>query len=256
MINRIIRKLTQTSRLDEYRKILEYALSEGYILTSLADWYENNFYPDKKVLLLRHDVDMNANCALQMFKIELNLGVKSTYYFRWLTEKRQIINTISKSGFEISLHFETLATYCRKKNISSKSMLSQADLKNCFEILLKEKSLFETKYGRIKTLCSHGAPRNRKINTSNHEILKAGNRERLNIYFETYDAEILSKIDKYISDSSINTNHNWRNNLNPESEIQNQTTTICLLTHPQHWYYSPLDNLKHLYYDFYELLTS
>lgn len=256
MFKRIIRKLTQTSRLGEYKRILEYSLQEGYILTSLADWYENNFYPGKKVFLLRHDVDMNADCALEMFKIEQSLGVKSTFYFRWLTDKSRIIRQIAQAGFEVSLHYETLATYCRKKSIKSKASITEADLKCCFDILVKEKNIFEKKYGTIKTLSSHGAPRNRKMNTPNHVILNAGNRDLLSIYFETYDANIMNRIDKYISDSSINTNHNWRNNLNPSDEIRNHTTTICLLTHPQHWYYSPLANLKHIYYDFYELITS
>jgi len=256
MINRIIRKLTQTSRLDEYKKILEYALHEGYILTSLADWYENNFYPGKKVIILRHDVDMNAYCAWQMFKIEYGLGVKSTYYFRWLTENSKIIKQIAMAGFEVSLHYETLATYCRKNGIHTNTSITESDLNNCFDLLLVEKNKFESKYGKIKTLSSHGAPRNRKINTPNHVVLSAGNRDLLNIYFETYDTPIMRRIDKYISDSSINTDHNWRNNLNPLEEIRNHTLTICLLTHPQHWYYSPIANFKHIFYDFYELLTS
>lgn len=256
MIKRIIRKLTQTSRLDEYKKILEYALQKGYILTSLADWYENNFYPGKKVFLLRHDVDMNAYCALQMFIIEDTLGAKSTYYFRWLTDKSKIIKRITEAGFEVSLHYETLATYCRNHNISEKDQIKETDLHNCFELLLNEKNKFEKKYGPVKTLCSHGAPRNRKIDLPNRVILNSGNRYLLNIYFETYDSDIMERIDKYISDSSVNTDHRFRNNIDPYEEIRNNTETICLLTHPQHWYYSPIANIKHLYYDFYELLTS
>lgn len=256
MIKRIIRKLIQSSRLDEYRKILMAAMEQGYILTSLADWYENNFYPGKKVLLLRHDVDMNAYCALKMFDIEYKLGVKSTYYFRWLTEDSSIIKKIAREGFEVSLHYETLATYCRKNKIKTQSSIKEEDFKKCFDQLLEEKKMFEKKYGKVKTLSSHGAPRNRKINTPNHVVLNAGNKDLLNIYFETYDSSIMNRIDKYISDSSINTDHKWRNNSDPLDEIRKNTSTICLLTHPQHWYYSPVANLKHIYYDLYELLTS
>ncbi|MFA4852535.1 MAG: hypothetical protein WC868_07960 [Bacteroidales bacterium] len=72
MIKRILKKIFQQSRLKEYSSILDLAIEHGYIVTSLADWYENNFYPAKKVLVPGHDVDLSAKGALKMWLIEKN----------------------------------------------------------------------------------------------------------------------------------------------------------------------------------------
>lgn len=240
----IINKLTQTSRLSEYRSILEHALKHDYKLTSLQDWYENDFYPRKKIFLLRHDVDYDSEGAWKMYEIEKELGAISSFYYRWKTIDPSSMEEMHRHGFEVSLHYETLATYCRAKNIKRGEDVTQQVLQDCFELLLKEKKSFEQQFWSVKTLCSHGDHRNRLIGIPNHIILKDIDRNEIGIYFETYDENILRKIDTYISDSSIKENHKWRYGISPTEAIKSGNNCICLLTHPQHWNYHLRRNLS------------
>ena len=246
MIGNIITKLFQTSRLAEYSSLLDFAISKGYLLTSLSDWYENQFYPGRKVIVLRHDVDYNPKGAYKMFMIEKERNIKSTYYFRWSTAREKIIKAISSAGFEVSLHYETLATYCRKYKIYQAELVTEKVIKDCRSILLMEVKGFESRFGKIKTLSSHGELWNMKVGIPNHVLIDPLFYKELGIYFETYDQNILSKFDKYISDSSIMTNHDWKYGLTPTEAINNHIERICLLTHPHHWDYGLIQNIKML----------
>lgn len=247
IFQRIFKKLFQRSRLDYYKSIIRLALQNDYIVTSLADWYENNFYEGRKVLVLRHDVDLLPVTAYKMFLIERELGVKSTFYFRWLTMDSRVVNHIKAERFEVSLHYETLASYARVKNIFKADQIGQADIQQCVNRLKKEINRFEEKFDKIKTLCSHGDKRNRVLGIPNHKILENVNRDELGIYFETYDQDILSRFDVYLSDSSINENHKWKYGKTPETAISEGAKCICLLTHPHHWVYSIPINICKIY---------
>ena len=61
--------------------------------------------------LIRHDVDRKPLRALKMAKLEKELGVKSTYYFRTKrhTFKSDIIHSIAALGHEIGYHYESLS---------------------------------------------------------------------------------------------------------------------------------------------------
>jgi len=62
----IWKKLTQPSRLAEYRHLLEFARNRGYVLTSLIDWYRHYRSKEQRVLILRHDVDVDPVGAAKM----------------------------------------------------------------------------------------------------------------------------------------------------------------------------------------------
>lgn len=245
----VLKKIIQRSRLGIYESILNLALKQGYLITSLKDWYEHDFYPEKKVFITRHDVDYDAEGAYKMYQIEKKLGVRSTFYYRWSTMDFDTMKVMHEDDFEVSLHYETLATYARGKKIKSKDELTQKDFANCIQILKKEKELFEEKYWKIYTLCSHGDQRNRLIGVPNFRLLDNENRKDWGIYFEAYDEEIKSKFKAYISDSSIKNNHNWKYGISVEEAIKTNISPICLLTHPQHWNYHFQRNIKKVYTD-------
>jgi len=250
VIKRIQKKLIQKSRLEYYENLIKYALDSGYILTSLSDWFENSFYPNEKVFLLRHDVDSDYKGALKMYQIEKKIGVKSSFYFRWKTANKKIMKEIYDNGFEVSLHYETLATYSINNNILKPEKITEKVLKECFDILKDEIEKFEKTYWKTKTICSHGHKRNRRLGIPNWKILENVDRTTLDIYFETYDQNIRNKFNQYISDSSIINNHNWKYGMTPEEAINNRLNVICLLTHPNHWNYSFRKNIIRLFRDF------
>ncbi len=239
-----LKKLFQKSRLYQYKELLVYAKKNNYILTSLQDWYKNDFYPGRNVFILRHDVDHDTVGAYKMYEIEKEIGAKSTFYFRWNTMKYGIMKQIYNHGFEVSLHYETLSRYCKKNKIVNNDELSDKDFEICKTMLLKEIKEFTERYWKIQTICSHGDKRNRIINISNTKIAKLINLQEVGIKFEAYDPAVFSRLDVYISDSSELNNHTWKGKMTPYEAVKQKVNTICLLTHPTHWNYNLVKNLK------------
>jgi len=73
------------------------------------EWTEGS-----KVFLLRHDVDLCVESALEIAKLESEAEVKSTYFFRVTSRSynvlappnNRMIREIADRGFEVGLHFD------------------------------------------------------------------------------------------------------------------------------------------------------
>lgn len=247
MNKRVTGKILQTGRLDEYEKVLQYALNHGYILCSLYDWYAKHKDSGEKVLILRHDVDYDVDGAYRFFKLEKQLGATSSFFFRWKTMNPSIMHEMHQNNFEVSLHYETLATYAKKHRLFKKSEINDKIIETCREILSDEIKRFEQTYFKIHSICSHGDKRNRVLDTPNHVIVNKKFKVKHKILFETYDSDVLSKFDAYISDSSIYSDFEWKYAGSPYKIIDEQKQTICLLIHPIHWNQSFFKNIRMLY---------
>jgi hypothetical protein len=95
---------------------------------------------NKKLIVLRHDIDRKCGNALRMAELEHELGVQSTYYFRFpYTFKPEMIVKIL--GHEVGYHYEVL----------SKSM---GDYEKAVELFEQELSEFR-KITDVKTICMH-----------------------------------------------------------------------------------------------------
>lgn len=241
------KKIIQKNRLNEYKEILLQAQKDGYVITSLIDWYDNYKGSNTKVLVLRHDVDYDYKGAYDMFKLEQSIGVKSTYYFRWLSVNDMIMKEMHDSEFEVSLHYETLATYAKQNHITNKKDLTKDILDRCFSILGDEINDFEKRFWKIRTICSHGDKVNRILKTTNVEIIDYERLIDFGIDFNTYNPEILKEFDAYISDSSIYNDFKWKKDGSPFEAFKNNKRSICLLTHPIHWNQNIVKNLQLLY---------
>jgi len=251
----IVRKISQKSRLGAYRELLLFAQEEGYIITSLLEWFRKYRESGHRVLILRHDVDIDTEVAAKMYTIEKSLGFRATYYFRWNTISESLVHKMREDGFEASLHYETLATYCKKHHIKDDNKVTTAILKICFNQLKSEISRFSATFGAVQTIASHGDKRNRELGIPNHVILKYGNRTELGIKFKAYDPDIRRLFDAYISDSSISHNFQWKYDLDLKDAIHQHLSTICLLTHPEHWNFSLGKNIRTIMIDICERLT-
>ena len=96
---------------DIYKKMLEEFLAFGYEFITVEEYFTRDIKPEKKYLLMRHDVDRKPLNSLAMAKLESELGVRVTYYFRTIkqTFKPEIIAEIASMGHEIAYHYESLA---------------------------------------------------------------------------------------------------------------------------------------------------
>jgi hypothetical protein len=251
----IWKKLTQPSRLDEYQRLLELARDSGYRLTSLAAWYKHYYSKENRVMVLRHDVDIDPVGAAEMYRIEKAIGARATYYFRWRTMNIGLMRQMLQDGFEVGLHYETLATYCKKHNLRRSEEINATILKTCFAILKDEITRFKKLFGEVQTIASHGDKRNRLIGIPNHVILNHGDPSELGILFEAYDPAILKQFGVYISDSSIAENFAWKYTMTPSEAISRKISPICLLTHPEHWHFRPSKKFRSLLIDLSERLA-
>jgi len=97
---------------EKYESLLERFLDKSYKFI---------FFPELKIreksqIILRHDVDLDLDLALQMAKIENSLGIKSTYFFLLRTDSYNLISDtshdivyeIKELGHSVSLHFDML----------------------------------------------------------------------------------------------------------------------------------------------------
>ena len=138
--------------LHTYRLLLLALKKAGYVSLTFEEYCNlknRQATPAGKFVILRHDVDLKAVNSLHTAKIESELGLKASYYFRVVPESNQpdIIRRIAALGHEIGYHYEDMA-------IANGDM--QAAIGH-FENWLK---YFRSFYP-VKTICMHGAPTSR-----------------------------------------------------------------------------------------------
>ena len=143
----------------------------------------------KKIILLRHDVDVSLDYALKMAKLEYEHGLKATYfvllhgeYYNALSQSSQIkIKEIFDLGHEIGLHYDT-------------SFLSKDD-KNAILQIKQESEILSNLIGKkIKSIAQH-----------NPSISTSLNFESNSEFINPRSVDIVKEI-VYISDSG----HYWR----------------------------------------------
>ena len=107
--------------LKKYRLLLETFQKKGYSFLTYEEYIERktSSLPEKFVIL-RHDVDLHAERSLEMAKIEAELNVCATYYFRVIKQSNQpeIIRQIVQMNHEIGYHYEDLCLCKGNRNLA------------------------------------------------------------------------------------------------------------------------------------------
>ena len=134
------------------------AISSTYPTITMTEYIEKQH--SNRFILMRHDVDSTPKRALVTARIEQELGIRSTYYFRTTKSifKPEIISQIKDMGHDIGYHYETLS---EANGDHEKALdLFRSNLEKLREVC------------EVKTICMHGRP-----------LSKYDNRE----LWETYD---------------------------------------------------------------------
>jgi len=154
--------------LQTYQKLLEAIKEANYSVQTVKSFLTN---PEKKVVILRHDVDEIPNNALKMATVENKLGVQSTYYFRIvkISNDPEIIKKIISLGHEIGYHYEDFAICNGDYEQAIKS----------FESNLK----YFREFYPVKTICMHGSSMS---NYDNRDIWKKITLEDFDLLGEPY----------------------------------------------------------------------
>jgi hypothetical protein len=126
-----------------YSRFLDATLRNGYSFQTFKDYLKE---PNKKVIILRHDVDLKPYNSLQFAKIQAERNIKGTYYFRAVKESwdEAIIIEIESLGHEVGYHYECLTTAKGNNKIAMEDF--QINLEKLRELVT------------VSTICMHGSP--------------------------------------------------------------------------------------------------
>jgi hypothetical protein len=168
--------------LSKYKSLLKTLQDKGYKFITFRDYLSQNqsiknpnsepaTQNPERIIILRHDVDLKPQNSLATAKIEHELEIKGSYYFRAVPESwdEGIIRVIVSLGHEVGYHYENL-TICNG-NI-------EAAFKNFKENLQRLRQIVE-----VKTICMHGSPRSKY---DSREIWKIYSYRDLEIIGEPY----------------------------------------------------------------------
>jgi len=127
----------------KYQQLLTTIMESDYSPVTVRDYFEKT---PKRCIIIRHDVDLSANHALKIAKVESDMDIKSTYYFRMKSRVfvPEIITQIAALGHEIGYHYEVLDK-------------AKGDYDIAINIFEQELSEFR-KIADVKTICMHGNP--------------------------------------------------------------------------------------------------
>lgn len=234
-------------RMNEYKDLVEKFVCQGYETHSIISFWRllvsGADVTKGKYLLLRHDVDINPAAAEEMWRIEQDLGAKSSFYFRLSTMDLELMKRIEDSGSEASYHYEEIATIIKQRRLRTKD-----DVLKCMPEIQR---LFWQNYTCLKhksglpmaSVASHGDFTNRILSIPNWYLLQSSDlRKKLRIEVETYDRELMKYVIIRYSDALY---PNLRKPNNPEDAIGQGASVVYILTHPGRWKRSVALRIRH-----------
>lgn len=215
----------------KFRQLCE-AVSGTYPTMTMAEYLEKPH--SDSYILMRHDVDRVPERALVTAKIEQELGIRSTYYFRMkkMLFKPEIINQIKDMDHEIGYHYETLSD-------------ANGDYEKALDLFRSNLERFR-EVCEVKTICMHGRPLSKY---DNRDLWKRYDFRDFGILGEAYIS--IGKNLNYFSDTGRTWGH--KNSIRDcipnkvERDLAETTDDLInlikkkelsnfyILTHPERW---------------------
>lgn len=216
-----------------YHQLLQTLLVQGFKFQTFAVFMQTQAH---QVIILRHDVDRLPGNALKTARLEHELGIPASYYFRTVPESwdEAIIQKIAGLGHEIGYHYENLSA-CK------------GDSDRAWED-------FQAKLAKLRnlvpvtTICMHGSPMSR---INNLDLWQTHDYKHLGIVGESYlDVDFTNVF--YLTDTGRRWNHagaSIRDRVDSGFNIHVKNTghlielaqagrlpeRIMINTHPQRW---------------------
>jgi hypothetical protein len=135
---------------------------KGYAFQTLGDFVRR---PAGRSVILRHDVDALPDHSRNFSRLQKELGIRGTYFFR--TKKGildpSVIASIVSMDHEIGYHYEDLSSLMA--NGKMKRTLRTAENEREIVTMAMEEFLTNLgelrKYADVRTICMHGSPLSR-----------------------------------------------------------------------------------------------
>ncbi|MET2984885.1 polysaccharide deacetylase family protein [Aureibaculum conchae] len=152
----------------KYKELVQALKDQGYTFQTFEDFIKS---PNKKVVVLRHDVDRRSPHSLDQGKDEIDVGAVGTYFFRIVPESNQpkVMKAIVDMGHELAYHYEDLG-------------MARGNYEKAYESYKKNLDYFR-KFYPVSTICMHGSPAN---SIDNRDIWKKYNYRDFDIIGEPY----------------------------------------------------------------------
>jgi len=114
------------SKGDIYIDLVKY-IREGASIKTFSEYIKNLDHKNKKIVLLRHDVDVSIDRAIEFAKFEYEHEIHSTYfllhsakYFDYSEAFAQKCKDIIRYGHDIGLHNNILTVYFKVNKVKKK----------------------------------------------------------------------------------------------------------------------------------------
>lgn len=142
--------------LKTYQLFLKSLHLKDFSFQTFSGFLEN---PAIKVVILRHDVDLKPSHSLMTAKIESDLGIRGSYYFRIVpgSNDPRIICKIASLGHEIGYHYEDLSLAWKNR----KGRIGEQDLYEIAINSFKGNLEYFRQFYPVNTICMHGSPLSR-----------------------------------------------------------------------------------------------
>jgi len=152
-----------------YRQLLTAIQKSGYSFFTFEDWCDGKAHG--RYVILRHDVDLKADHSLITARMEAEMGIRSTYYFRIVSQSNQpeIIKTIAGLGHEIGYHYEDLSLF-------------HGDTVKATDHFKQQLEYFRQFY-LVRTICMHGSPTSK---WDNRDLWKTNDYRKYGVVGEPY----------------------------------------------------------------------
>jgi hypothetical protein len=94
--------------LNTYHQLLVTLKDHHYTFQTFAAYLKE---PAPQTIILRHDADARKMNSLQTARLEKDLGITGTYYFRMVPESfdEDVIKQIASLGHEVGYHYEDVS---------------------------------------------------------------------------------------------------------------------------------------------------
>lgn len=154
--------------IEKYRSLVLTLKETKYSLQTYNEFISDN---KKRSIVLRHDVDRSPYHSLRFAKIQKEMSIKASYYFRVASESwnERVILEIANLGHEVGYHYETMDTANGDVDLAWDQFRFHLD---------ELRKLVD-----VKTICMHGSPRSK---FDNKDIWKKYDYRTLGILGEPY----------------------------------------------------------------------
>lgn len=234
------------ARWGEYRRLLETALENGYRVLGVEEWVAAGATTGadaqppprsaaKPLLVLRHDVDQHPRSALAMARVERELGLRSSWYFRWRTADRRVVAALREAGGSVGFHYETLSRMALEAGARSEAEVA-ALVPAARAGLRDEVAAFAGLHGPIRSICPHGD--SRAPLARNAALLKGREPDEFGVEFDVNEAMRGRGLARWLTDRT-SPEGRWADGAEPRDLLAARRSPLLCVVHPNNWSSGP-----------------